>query len=284
MSFGIGWVIRDKLVGIETVDYDSGGYYWGGWTGVVADFLTGGGTAVLKSLGKGVAKSTGKKFVKEAVEEGAEFIGREVLEQTARRADDLVRAADDLIKGTDEVIQTAKEATKAADEAIRQADELLKVVDSGGDSTKLLDDLLAPVDATKLSPTLLQQKELAQLVNKWGAVVDRWLSSSSNRWAKLYRDSIQSNPNFANGIRGRILDIRTRSKFRDMFGDTVPGVRIDQTIPGSGNSLRPDLFFPNLGGRRVIFDVGSPSKIGGIQKYQGMADDLIPLVPVQWIK
>jgi RHS repeat-associated protein len=145
MSFGIGWVIRDKLVGIETVDYDSGGYYWGGWTGVVADFLTGGGTAALKSLGKGVAKSTGKKFVKEAVEEGAEFIGREVLEQTARRADDLVRAADDLIKGTDEVIQTAKEATKAADEAIRQADELLKVVDSGGDSTKLLDDLLGSV-------------------------------------------------------------------------------------------------------------------------------------------
>jgi hypothetical protein len=41
---------------------------------------------------------------------------------------------------------------------------------------------------------------------------------------------------------------------------------------------------PNLGGRRVIFDVGGPSKIGDILKYDGMADDLIPLVPVQWIR
>lgn len=120
------------------------------------------------------------------------------------------------------------------------------------------------------------------MVNRQGAVVDRWLGSSNNRWARLYRDSLESNPNFAKGIRGRILDIRTRSKFREMFGD-VPGVRIDQTIPGSGNRLRPDLYFPDIDGRRVIFDVGSRSKIGDILKYEGMADDLIPLVPIDWI-
>jgi hypothetical protein len=135
----------------------------------------------------------------------------------------------------------------------------------------------------ELSPILTRQKELSQFVNRQGAVVDRWLSSINNRWATLYRNSLESNPNFAKGIRGRILDVRTRSKFRDMFGD-VPGVRIDQTIPGSGNSLRPDLFFPELGGRSVIFDVGSPSKIGDILKYEGMADELIPLIPIQWVR
>jgi hypothetical protein len=73
-----------------------------------------------------------------------------------------------------------------------------------------------------------------------------------------------------------------RGQFRDRYGDVL-GVRIDQTIPGSGNALRPDLYFPNLGGRRVIFEVGGPSKVGGLGKYTGMADEVAPLVPSQWI-
>lgn len=133
----------------------------------------------------------------------------------------------------------------------------------------------------ELSPILARQKELSQLVNRQGGVVDRWLRSSDNRWAQLYRSVENSNPNFAKGIRGRILDIRTRNIFRQRFGD-VPGIRIDQTIPGSGNSLRPDLYFPVLGGRKVIFDVGGWSKINDIHKYSNMADVSIPLVPVQW--
>lgn len=137
-------------------------------------------------------------------------------------------------------------------------------------------------NAPGLSPILQRQKELTLLVNRQGAVVDRWVASSSNRWAQLYRANLQTNPNFAALIRGRVLDVRMRGQFRDTFGSTVPGVRIDQTIPGSGNRLRPDLYFPSINNRSVIFDVGSPSKVSDILKYEGMADVLIPLTPEQW--
>ena len=136
-------------------------------------------------------------------------------------------------------------------------------------------------ETSALSPILRTQKQLSLLVNRQGAVVDRWLATSQNRWAQMHRANLTLNPNFAKGVRGRILDVRMRGKFRAMFGD-VPGVRIDQTIPGSGSALRPDLYFPDLGGRSVIFDVGGPSKVRDILKYGGMADDLIPLVPEQW--
>lgn len=75
-----------------------------------------------------------------------------------------------------------------------------------------------------------------------------------------------------------------RSIFKDMFGNKVPGIRIDQTIEGSGNALRPDLYFPNLAGKRVIFDVGSASKRDGISKYKEMADLLFALIPDQWLR
>jgi hypothetical protein len=133
-----------------------------------------------------------------------------------------------------------------------------------------------------LSGVLTRQQELSRLVNRQGIVVDRWLASSYNRWARLFRASLDSHPNFANLIRGRILDIRMRSIFRGLFGE-VPGIRIDQTIPGSGIRLRPDLYFPDIDGHRVIFDVGSRSKVNAILKYEGLADELIPLVPIEWI-
>lgn len=59
-----------------------------------------------------------------------------------------------------------------------------------------------------------------------------------------------------------------RSIFRERFG-TTSGVRIDQAVPGAGNNPRPDLYFDGLGGRSVIFDVGSPSKLNDILKYGG---------------
>lgn len=116
-------------------------------------------------------------------------------------------------------------------------------------------------------------------MNKQAAVVDRWLATSQNRWAQAYRSNLTSRPNFAKGIRGRFLDVRTRPIFKEMY---VGAVRLNQTVPGAANKLRPDVYFPDLGGRSVIFDVGGPSKIGEISKYRGMADDVIPLVPEQW--
>jgi RHS repeat-associated protein len=133
----------------------------------------------------------------------------------------------------------------------------------------------------QLSPILLQQKDLSILVNRQGAVVDRWLASSNNEWARLYRARLTSDPNFARGIRGRFLDVRMREFFRERFARTQ-GIQIDRTVSGETSDLRPDLYFENLGGRSVIFDVGSPSKIDGILKYEGMADELIPLIPEQW--
>jgi len=155
---------------------------------------------------------------------------------------------------------------------------------SQGADAALLDDasFVAPNTGTSFSPILERQRELSHMVNRQGRVVDRWLGASDNRWARLYREVESLSPNFSKGIRGRILDVRMRGIFRERFGD-VPGVRIDQTIPGTGSNLRPDLYFPDLGGRKVIFDVGSPSKIQDIGKYKGMADEAIPLVPLDWV-
>lgn len=82
MSLGLGWLIRDKLIGINTVDYDSGGYYWGGWGGVAVDVCTGGATAIVK----GGAKTGGKVLAKEAAEEVAEQLAKEAAERAAREA------------------------------------------------------------------------------------------------------------------------------------------------------------------------------------------------------
>jgi hypothetical protein len=65
------------------------------------------------------------------------------------------------------------------------------------------------------------------------------------------------------------------------FRDRYPNMRLDRTLPGS--KLRPDVYFPDLGGRSAIFDFGGPSKVGGILKYTGMADDLIPIIPTSFV-
>lgn len=56
------------------------------------------------------------------------------------------------------------------------------------------------------------------------------------------------------------------------------GVLLDRTIPGSGSRIRPDIYFDNLGGKRVILDIGGPSKVRDILKYQNLADYVIPLL------
>jgi RHS repeat-associated protein len=81
MSFGISWVIRDKMIGMNGVDYNGGGYYWGGWGGwggVAVDVGTCGLTAIPKAGGKAVIKTAAK--------EGGEALAREIAERAAREA------------------------------------------------------------------------------------------------------------------------------------------------------------------------------------------------------
>lgn len=138
------------------------------------------------------------------------------------------------------------------------------------------------VHGPNLGSSLAMQERLTKMVNQQGRVVDRFLGSSQNRWAQVYRALQAKNPNFAKGIRGRFLDSRMNGLLKQEFGG-IEGVRINQAVDGYGN-LRPDIYFPNMEGRSVIFDVGSPSKIESIFKYQHMADDVIPLIPEQWFR
>ena len=130
---------------------------------------------------------------------------------------------------------------------------------------------------------LQTQRNLQRLVDKNGRIADRLLATSQQWWAQLYRQVQTSNPNFSKMIRGRVLDRLMNRDFQSMFRN-VPGAKIDQALPNS-NGLRPDLYLPNVNntGRSAIFDVGGPSKISDINKYNGMADDIIPLIPNQWI-
>jgi RHS repeat-associated protein len=134
-------------------------------------------------------------------------------------------------------------------------------------------------------------EEISSTVNRKAKAVDRWMRMNAGRQgndtisraARLYNQMYQSeNPrdqNFAKLIRGRFIDRMMHSYFVRRFGNTK-GARMDQALPGSKDtSLRPDLYLPNVGGKSVIFDVGGPSKKADIEKYRGMADHLIPIIP-----
>ncbi len=130
------------------------------------------------------------------------------------------------------------------------------------------------------NPILETQREISLLANRQIRVVDRFLRISQSDVARAFRQAQQTDPHFAALIRGRVLDRRMLRFFRQRFRPSVPGIRIDQTI-GTGSRLRPDLFFPSLGGRRVIFDVGTGlSKVRDITKYEEFADVIIPIIPV----
>ena len=145
-----------------------------------------------------------------------------------------------------------------------------------------------------MSESLQLQTQIAQKANRVGGAVDRWLMNPASanharygRWAETYR-GIMTNPNatarqinFAKGIRGRFVDRRMSTWMESTFRSRYPTMQLDRTLPGS--TLRPDAFFPNIGGRSVIFDFGGPSKVGDIMKYSGMADDLIPIVPTPFV-
>ena len=81
-------------------------------------------------------------------------------------------------------------------------------------------------------------------------------------------------------IRGAAIDRRINGVLQRRYASEIlEGTeRLDRQVPGAGNRLRPDVFFPNLDGKSVIFDFGGPSKLSGISKYRGMADYLIPLL------
>ena len=67
ITINITYLIRDKLVGYQAIDYDSGAYNAGGWTGVAVDVATG-----VKGLVVGAGKLVAKKAGKEIAEEVAE--------------------------------------------------------------------------------------------------------------------------------------------------------------------------------------------------------------------
>ena len=102
------------------------------------------------------------------------------------------------------------------------------------------------------------------------------MASSNHKLAQVYQDFASKNPNFASLIRGRIIDRIMHDWMANKYKN-ISGAVFDRTIPGSGK-LRPDAYFPNLDGKSVIFDIGGKSKIADIQKYEGMADILIPIL------
>jgi hypothetical protein len=86
MSLGISWVIRDKIIGMNGVDYEGRGYYWGGWLGFGVDVCSGGAIVKggLKQAGKQVAKETGKEIAEQLAKEAAERAAREAAEIAAK--------------------------------------------------------------------------------------------------------------------------------------------------------------------------------------------------------
>ena len=112
-------------------------------------------------------------------------------------------------------------------------------------------------------------------------IINKFLQNSDTRIASAYCGYLETNPNFAKLIRGRLLDRKLNSYTAREFGD-IPGIRLDRTVPGSGSRLRPDVYIPNFNGRNVIFDFGGPTKIKNINKFDDLADDLIPIIPISF--
>ncbi|MEO8499225.1 MAG: hypothetical protein ABI614_29520, partial [Planctomycetota bacterium] len=116
MSFGIGWVLRDKLFGIRTVDYDSGSYNTGGWAGFAVDVLSGGLAGVAKGSGKAIFKQGVKGVGKEIIEEvAAETVENVVKKEVVAHLDDIARNAP--ISGANPgklVFDTATQSWKSA--------------------------------------------------------------------------------------------------------------------------------------------------------------------------
>ena len=140
--------------------------------------------------------------------------------------------------------------------------------------------------------SLQLQKQISIKANKSGAAIHRWLMSGKasqnsryGRAANIYQSIMNGNgnKNFAKLIRGRFLDRRMNSWMEKTFRTKLPNMQLDQTVAGAGNFLRPDVFIPNIGNRKVIFDFGGPSKLLDISKYKGMADDLFPIIPTSFI-
>jgi hypothetical protein len=109
--------------------------------------------------------------------------------------------------------------------------------------------------------------------NRYGDIATRYQSIMNG----------SGNKNFAKLIRGRFLDRRMNTWMENTYRSKYPNMRLDMTVPGSGNSLRPDVYLPNLNNRKTIFDFGGPSKVDNLGKYSGMADDIFPIVPKSYI-
>jgi hypothetical protein len=135
-------------------------------------------------------------------------------------------------------------------------------------------------DVVHANPILQTQKELSILTRQVAATVDLELTTGTSRYALRYQRAMATgNENFAKMVRGSAIDVEMRLAMENRYAAELgESVFVNRVIPGSGNRMRPDVYFPNLGGSRVIFDFGGPSKVLGINKYAGMADYLIPVL------
>jgi len=146
-----------------------------------------------------------------------------------------------------------------------------------GASIAAIDESVAELGEEAPSEILQTQKQISLRLQYEERVVDRWLRVSKHRFAQAYRNAVANGRRpFASLIRGRVIDRRMNQWFSETFGN-IPGVRIDQRILGISRNLRPDLYFADLGGKSVIFDIGGVSKLRDIQKYNGLALYVIPI-------
>ncbi len=212
------------------------------------------------------------------VDAGPSVVGGAALSRTlARGSTGLV---DDAARLNSNVLHTSTLSTHSFDDLLA-AQRLTNQIEVAA-SNQIISQTSTASLRVKLSPILETQRDLSILANRQSNVVNRFLQSSDSRVAISFRQAQTENPPFANLIQGRVLDRRLNSLLkRQPLGNNV---RLDQTVPNSGSNLRPDVFFPSLDNKSVIFDFGGVSKIRAIQKFDGLADEIIPIVPLERFK
>ena len=101
------------------------------------------------------------------------------------------------------------------------------------------ENVLSSLRPPALSPIVQMQKRFSLETSKKAAAVDRWLQKIDSRVANAFRLAENNHPNFAEMIRGRVIDRRMNKWFEREFSN-VPNASSDKAIPGSGSKLRPD--------------------------------------------
>jgi RHS repeat-associated protein len=248
-----------------------------------------------KDVGIGAAiaittAGTGKAVQLYRMSKRAKAVG-EAAELAAKgQYDDLARVLSQHGDDFGEAVVAHNRARAAANAA--SANRVARAAGNAGQASSLAGRASG---TTAIAQSLEMQRQIAQKANRVGAAVDRWLMSAGaasharyGRWAQTYQaimtdaNATARQINYAKGIRGRFVDRRMSAWMESKFRAQYPAMQLDQALPGS--TLRPDVYFPDLGGRSVIFDFGGPSKVEEVLKYSGMAEDVIPIVPTPFVR